>query len=202
MDTPERLGEAYHPLQAMADVNYWIGRALKALDRTAEAAACFEASATEAGDFSEMAVTEHSPLSYYRGLSLRELGRDDEATALFQSLGTFGRAKLSEIAKIDYFATSLPNLLVFDEDLQARRDAEAHLLIAMSFHGLGRREEALEALSRVMAFTNTDPHAAELMRVLVLGSPAPASSSISAGESTCTSNASEQVAEESLDFDT
>jgi tetratricopeptide (TPR) repeat protein len=166
MDTPESLGEAYHPLQAMADVNYWMGRAFKALDRTGEAAACFEASANEAGDFTEMAVTEHSPLSYYRGLSLRELGRDDEATALFQSLETFGKARLNAIAKIDYFATSLPNLLVFDEDLKSRRDAEAHLLIAMAFHGLGRREEALQALSKVMAFTNTDPHAAEILRAL------------------------------------
>ena len=32
MDTPESLGEAYHLLQAKADVNYWIGRALKALE--------------------------------------------------------------------------------------------------------------------------------------------------------------------------
>ena len=31
MDTPNNLGEKYHPLQAKADVNYWIGEALNAL---------------------------------------------------------------------------------------------------------------------------------------------------------------------------
>ena len=39
-------------------------------------------SAVEAGDFSDMAVTAHSPLSYFRGLSLRELGREDEAAGI------------------------------------------------------------------------------------------------------------------------
>jgi tetratricopeptide (TPR) repeat protein len=135
MDTPESLGEAYHPLQAKADVNYWIGRALQALGRAAEAESHFLASATEAGDFAEMAVTTHSPLSYYRGLALRELGRPAEADEVFRSLKAFAEAKLSETAKIDYFATSLPNLLVFDEDLQARRDAEHHHLIALANKG-------------------------------------------------------------------
>jgi tetratricopeptide (TPR) repeat protein len=166
MNTPESLGEAYHLLQAKADVNYWIGRALKALGRGEEAARHFETSAAEAGDFAEMAVTEHSPLSYYRGLALRELGREDEARALFRSLREFGERRLGERAKIDYFATSLPNLLVFEEDLQARRDAEHQLLIALACHGLGARGPARGALAKVTAFTNTDPHATDLAEEL------------------------------------
>jgi tetratricopeptide (TPR) repeat protein len=166
METPESLGEAYHLLQARADVNYWTGLALKGLGRTGEATECFEASAGEAGDFAEMSVTAHSPLSYYRGLSLRELGRENEATEVFLALKAFGESCLGVAAKIDYFATSLPNLLVFDEDLQGRRDAEAHLLIAMANHGLGEKPAALAALSKVMAFTNTDPNAADLLKAL------------------------------------
>jgi tetratricopeptide (TPR) repeat protein len=162
MDTPESLGEAYHLLQAKADVNYWTGMALKALGRVDEARAAFAASAEESGDFAEMAVTEHSPLSYYRGLSLRELGRDEDARALFLSLKDFALKKLTETARIDYFATSLPNLLVFDEDLQARRDAESHLLLAMAFLGLGEKDPARDALCMVRAFTNSDLHAALL----------------------------------------
>ncbi len=162
MDTPESLGEAYHLLQAKADVNYWTGMALKALGRMDEARAAFAASADESGDFAEMAVTEHSPLSYYRGLSLRELGREDEARALFLSLKNFAAKKLTEVAQIDYFATSLPNLLVFEEDLQARRDAESHLLLAMAFSGIGETEAARDALARVRTFTNADLHAALL----------------------------------------
>jgi tetratricopeptide (TPR) repeat protein len=166
MDTPESLGEAYHLLQAKADVNYWTGMALKALGRTQEAMVCFESSASEAGDFSEMAVTAHSPLSWFRGLSLRELGRADEARALFEDLRNFATRKLAEPATIDYFATSLPNLLVFEEDLLARRQAEAQLLLALAYHGLGDTAAAKSALQHVLAFNQADPYAVELSHAL------------------------------------
>jgi tetratricopeptide (TPR) repeat protein len=98
MQTPESLGEAYHLLQAKADVNYWIGRALKALGRLAEAEDHFNRSAGESGDFSEMAVTAHSPLTYFRGLSLRELGHEDQAIAVCEDLKAYATAKLGETA--------------------------------------------------------------------------------------------------------
>lgn len=157
METPPNLGEAYHFLQAKADVNYWTGRALRALGREEEARAAFGASADEEGDFAEMAVTSHSPLSYYRGLSLRELGLDGEANAIFHSLRDFATTRLGETAGIDYFATSLPNLLVFDEDLQARRDAENRLLIALAEFGLGQSDAALAQLRQVLAFNRAEP---------------------------------------------
>lgn len=172
MDTPPDLGEVYHPLQAKAHVNYWLGMSLRALGKETEAKDRFLASAEEAGDFSDMAVVAHSPLSWFRGLSLRELGREAEARALFESLRAFGEAQLEEEAKIDYFATSLPNLLVFDEDLQARRDAEARILIALALTGLGDRAHALSILSEALAFNRADQSAVDLLAEI-----APASSS-------------------------
>ncbi|MEM1084638.1 MAG: DUF5107 domain-containing protein [Verrucomicrobiota bacterium] len=162
MDTPESLGEAYHLLQAKANVNYWIGRSMKALGRHDEAEKHFRLSAEEEGDFSEMAVTCHSPLSFYRGLSLRELGCDEQADTLFRDLKRFAEEGLKTRAKIDYFATSLPNLLVFEEDLQQRRDAEHHLLLALAHHGLGEAEASREALERSTAFNHADQNAADL----------------------------------------
>lgn len=162
MDTPQSLGEAYHLLQAKADVNYWLAKAHADLNNREEAAAYYHMSASESGDFAEMAVTAHSPLSYFRGLSLRELGRDDEARKLFLSLKSFAESKLTEPAKIDYFATSLPNLLVFEEDLQSRRDAEFHLLVALACHGLGYHNAAKANLEKTLAFTNADQRAADL----------------------------------------
>jgi tetratricopeptide (TPR) repeat protein len=168
MDTPESLGEAYHLLQAMADVNYWIGRSLKALGREVEARECFTRSANESGDFSDMAVTTHSPLSYFRGLSMQELGCEDEARAIFADLATFAETKPKQAATSDYFATSLPNLLVFDEDLQARRDAENHLLLALAHHGLGEATAARAALEKTLAFTCSEQRCVDLLRELEL----------------------------------
>ncbi|MDF9826476.1 tetratricopeptide (TPR) repeat protein [Ereboglobus sp. PH5-10] len=166
MDTPDSLGESYHLLQAKANVNYWTGCALLALGQNDEAAKHFEMSAAEQGDFSEMAVTVHSPLSYYRGLSLQKLGREQEAKTQFEEMKSFAKIRLGERAKIDYFATSLPDILVFDENLQARRDAENHLLIALACEGLGDAARAREHLARTLAFTNADAWAADLKNKL------------------------------------
>jgi tetratricopeptide (TPR) repeat protein len=166
MDTPPNLGEAYHLLQAKADVNTWLGRAYRALGREAEAVRCFEAAAAETGDLADMAVTAHSPLSYHRGLALRELGRAAEADALFADLWAFAATRLGRPARIDYFATSLPDLLVFEEDLQARRDAENHLLLALAAHALGEPDVAATHLVRTLAFSNSDLRATDLAREL------------------------------------
>ena len=141
-----------------------------ALGREDEARDYFCQSAVESGDFTEMAVSAHSPLSYYRGLSLRELGRKDEADDLFRSLLEFGNAKLNERANIDYFATSLPNLLVFDEDLRLRRNSENGLLIALAHHGLADFDSARVSLETVLSFDHSNQQAADLGRQLDLAS--------------------------------
>ncbi len=158
LEVPANLGEAIHPLQAKADVNYWTGRALQALGRKEEAGDYFRAAADETGDFNEMAVEEHSPLSFHRGLALRELGREDAARELFQEIRGYARATLATTATIPHFATSLPNLLVFDEDLQARRDAGLHLLLAQAAFGLGDAENAAAELGKARAAAIDDPH--------------------------------------------
>ena len=117
-----------------------MGKALRELEREAEATAWFEESAAEAGDFQAMAVTEHSELSYFRGLSLVELGRSDDAKALFQSLHAFAEKQMESEAKIDYFATSLPLLAVFEDDLDEVKNRRAAHLLKLAKEGLSRQE--------------------------------------------------------------
>ncbi len=88
--------------------------------------------------------------------------------AIFEDLKTFAEAKVKETAEIDYFATSLPNLLVFDDDLQAQRDAENQLLLALAHHGLGETNAARSAPAKTLAFTCADQRAADLRRELEL----------------------------------
>ena len=134
-DTPENHGEAYHLLQAKADVNYLRGMALRGLGREDEAKAAFMAAAEEAGDFQAMAVTEYSELSYYRGLALAALGRKKEAKALFRGMKAFAEKGLKTPFKIDYFATSLPLLLIFDDDLEAVKNERMKTIAALAEKG-------------------------------------------------------------------
>jgi tetratricopeptide (TPR) repeat protein len=135
-DTPQNLGEAYHLLQAKADVNYLRGMALRGLGRTDESRAALLAAAEEAGDFQAMAVTEYSELSYWRGLALKELGRTDDAKTLFAGMKAFAEKGLKKPFKIDYFATSLPLLLIFEDDLEAVKNARMENLKSLAEKGL------------------------------------------------------------------
>ena len=45
--------------------------------------------------------------------------------------------------EIDYFAVSLPDFLIFDEDLDRKNNVHCHYLMGLGLMGLGRREEAL-----------------------------------------------------------
>ena len=135
-DTPQNLGEAYHLLQAKADVNYLRGMALRGLGRTDESRAALLAAAEEAGDFQAMAVTEYSELSYWRGLALKELGRTDDAKTLFAGMKAFAEKGLKKPFKIDYFATSLPLLLIFEDDLEAVKNARMENLKFLAEKGL------------------------------------------------------------------
>ncbi len=135
-DAPHNLGEQYHLLQAKADVNYWRGKTLHVLGRKEEANTAFEASVSEGFDFLGMEVVPFSPISYFKGLALKELGRKTEAETFFKSMLEYVEAERPKPAKIDYFATSLPNLLVFDEDLDQVRAKELDSLEELATKGL------------------------------------------------------------------
>jgi tetratricopeptide (TPR) repeat protein len=128
-ETPDDLGEKYHLLQAKADVRYWQGKALRALGKESEAIAAFEDAASESGDLQGMAVTAFSELTFFKVLALRELGRESEAAAVLETMLAYAQSEMEVPAKIDYFATSLPNLLVFEEDPElVKRESLQQLL--------------------------------------------------------------------------
>ncbi len=150
LNTPHNLGEKYHPLQAVAHINYWKGRACKALQRYEEANHYFAQSAREEGDFVDMAVSAYSELSYYKALSLMELQQPDQALELLQNIARYGEAKLRQKARIDYFATSLPLLLVFEDDLQKKQTIEATYLMGLAALGAANRAKAAALFEEVL----------------------------------------------------
>lgn len=136
MDTPERLGEKYHLLQAKADVLYWKGCALRAMQREEEALVEFEAAATESGDFKGMAVSEFSELTYFKAKALAALGRKTEAEEVLQAMTKYANTEMKIPAKIDYFATSLPNILVFEEDIDQAKVNYLRCLVELAESGI------------------------------------------------------------------
>ncbi|WP_298878697.1 DUF5107 domain-containing protein [uncultured Polaribacter sp.] len=166
LDTPDNLGEKMHPLQAKAHVNYLKGLALLDLDKEDEAINCFNASANEEGDFIDMAVSAYSELSYYSALSLRKLNQEEQCIEMLNNMKLYGLNKLKEEASIDYFATSLPLLLVFEENLQQRNTVDAKFLIALSEYGLGNKKEAGKLCKEILSINASHMGAKDLINQL------------------------------------
>ncbi|MEN1785157.1 MAG: DUF5107 domain-containing protein [Bacteroidota bacterium] len=150
INTPDDLGEKYHPLQAKAHIHYFLGKAQSAKGTQKEAEAFFTLSANEQGDFIEMAVSDFSEMTYYKALSMRALGDLEAANLLLHKLLDFGKEMMETEAKIDYFATSLPNLLVFEVDIQLQQQAEGSFLIGLAHKGLQNTHKAQEAFRKTL----------------------------------------------------
>ena len=72
-------------------------------------------------------------------------------------------ALLGTEAHIDYFATSLPTMLLFEDDLQQRQDAAANPMLAQARLGLGDAAGARRHLEEVLRRDPNHPRAADLL---------------------------------------
>jgi tetratricopeptide (TPR) repeat protein len=74
---------------------------------------------------------------FYQGLALLKLGMNDEANIRFDKLIAFGREHLNETIILDYFAVSLPDLLIWEDDLTYRNKIHCHYMLGLGYYGLG-----------------------------------------------------------------
>jgi tetratricopeptide (TPR) repeat protein len=172
LDAPENLGEARHPLANQSDIYYWLGVALDAAGDSAAARESWERAAAQRGDFQQMRVTPFSELTFYNALVLTRLGRGEEAGDLLHGLVKFAAQLRSEAPKLDYFATSLPQMLLFEDDARKRNETRADFLEAQAHVGLGDNAAGRALLDRVLATDPNHPHAADLLGELELHAPA------------------------------
>lgn len=73
---------------------------------------------------------------YFAALCYRALGKEDKARGLFYKLVNYGKQHYYDEVKMDYFAVSLPDLLVWDEDLNERNRRHCENMITLGEKGL------------------------------------------------------------------
>jgi len=166
LESPRNLNEAKHLLANQSDIHFWLGCALSQLGDKSKARRHWLAAANFRGDFQEMSVRPFSEMTCYSALSLEKLGRPAQAKKLFRGLLAFALKLQKSPAKIDYFATSLPTMLLFDDDLQFRQETTALFLQAQSHLGLGGKAAARSLLQTVLRRDPNHPLAADLFREL------------------------------------
>lgn len=163
LNPPETLGETWHLLANRSHVCFWLGEALAAAGDERAARDEWTKAASFKGDFQEMSVRAYSEMTYYSALSLERLGRRAEARKLLRELLAYARTLARQPAKIDYFATSLPTMLLFNDDLEARQGTTALFLEAQARLGLGEKAAARRLLRIVLQRDPNHALAADLL---------------------------------------
>jgi tetratricopeptide (TPR) repeat protein len=150
LSPPVNLGEGRHLLANMSQVYYWIAQAYEQAGNYEQSKRHWQRAADVRGDFQAMTVRLFSEMTYFSAKSMIRLGERDLARRLLTDLLDYAQELQVSTAKIDYFATSLPTMLLFDDDIQFRQETTALLLRAQAYEGLGESTAARSTLALVI----------------------------------------------------
>lgn len=149
---PHNLGEGKLYGTQENDIDYWLGRAYEGLNQ-ADAAKHYFTQSTIGLDEPSAAVfynDQQPDKIFYQGLSWKKLGDQGHAKQIFDKLIAYGKAHENDVVKIDYFAVSLPNLLIFDDDLNLRNTIHTYFLQGLGMLGLHEFDVALALFTKVL----------------------------------------------------
>lgn len=154
---PHNLGEgklygAQENLQ-----NYLLGLAYEKLNQAEKAAAYFvKASSGLSEPQSAMYYNDQPPETIFcQGLAMLKLGKKAEADMRFDKLISYADEHINDSMKIDYFAVSLPDFLVFDEDLNKKNRVHCLFMKALGLLGKGKETDANEKFNEIFSLDKT-----------------------------------------------
>ena len=85
---------------------------------------------------------------FYQGLALDKMGQTDKARLVFKSLINYGEKHLSDTFKMDYFAVSLPDLQIWEDDMDKKNQIQCYYLIGLGYIGLKQYDKAQDYLDK------------------------------------------------------
>jgi tetratricopeptide (TPR) repeat protein len=159
---PLNLGEGKLFGNFENDIHYWQGCTYEALDDRKRAKEHWEKAASGSAEAAAAVFynDQQPDKIFYQGLALLKLGRNEEAFLRFNNLVQYGEQHYNDDVKIDYFAVSLPDLMIFDDDLNTRNKIHCHYLIALGKLGLAQFEEAEHEFIKVLEMERSHQGAA------------------------------------------
>lgn len=149
---PINLGEGKLFGSQENDIFYWLGCAYEKLGEAQKAKENWEIASQGLSDPSPaLFYNDQQPDKiFYQGLALRKLGRNEEAEHRFKNLISYGKEHINDNVKLDYFAVSLPDLLIWEEDLNVRNNVHCQYLMGLGKLGQGNTKEAISAFTTVL----------------------------------------------------
>ncbi|MCD8101137.1 MAG: DUF5107 domain-containing protein [Alistipes sp.] len=149
---PHNLGEGKLATAEENDIHYLKGMAYRAAGDEASAVEYFR-KATEGSSEPQQAFFYNDPrpdVIYYLGRAWEALGRADKAGERYRKLVEYGRSHMEDECRIDYFAVSLPDLAIWEEDLDVRNRIHCNYVIGLGLFGLGDSTGAEKYFDKVL----------------------------------------------------
>lgn len=154
---PENLGEGKLPNIPENDIHYLKGIAYENMGDTLNANIYFK-HATIGEENPVQAIFYNDPQPdkiFYQGLAWLKLNDIRKANEIFGKLSAFGELHVEDRIAIDYMAVSLPDLLVFEQDLSLRNRIHCLYMLGLAALGFGHLEKAQQYFDEVLQLNNS-----------------------------------------------
>lgn len=153
---PENLGEGKLAIARDNDIDYIIAccREFMGESKAAEEQFRDAAAGSTQAELSMYYNDTPAEMIFFQALSLLKLGNKKEAETILSGLYSYGIEHQNDTRKIDYFAVSLPDFLIFEEDLNRKNRVFCRFIAGLGALGLsslnkeGSYRERSEALFR------------------------------------------------------
>ncbi|WP_239618630.1 DUF5107 domain-containing protein [Cohnella mopanensis] len=149
---PENLGEGKLTGAQENNIYYYLGCAYEGLSLSEHAARAFKTASQGLEEpTSAMYYNDQPPeMIFYQGLAWSKLKDGKQSKRRFNKLIDYAEKHMFDEVKIDYFAVSLPDFLVFEDDLNLRNEIHCRFMMGLGLIGLDRLSEAKEQLERAV----------------------------------------------------
>jgi tetratricopeptide (TPR) repeat protein len=150
---PDNLGEGKLYGAQENDIHYLLGCTYEGLHQKEKAGEFFIA-ATRGISEPVQAIYYNDPQPdkiVYQALAWQKLGEPEKAIEIFNRFKLFGEKHMFDTVHIDYFAVSLPDMLVFDMDINLRNTIHCKYLVGLGYLGLKDSTEGNKYLQEVLA---------------------------------------------------
>ena len=153
LEYPHHLGEGKLYGAQENDFYYLLGMAYDFLGQPKKACECWEeATKGPQEPAAAMYYNDAKPDKiFYQGMALLALGRKAEAHGRFYKLINYGKQHLYEKQVMDYFAVSLPDLLIWDDSLDVKNEIHCKYMLALGYYGMGDKTKAMKYLDEASA---------------------------------------------------
>jgi Tfp pilus assembly protein PilF len=151
--TPKNLGEGKLIGTLDNDIYYLLGTLYKNKEESKKA---FEKASNCNSELSSPMYYNDEPpeMLYYSAMALKALDKSFESEKIFDILIKYGLEHMEDNIKIDYFAVSLPDFLIFHRDLKIKNRIHCYFMLSLGYLGKNNISKTKETVKKGLELEN------------------------------------------------